>query len=80
MPTLENHIDRILGEARECLTPPEIADRLNSEPSGGNYTGAEIKGRLDKMRTVYAKGDKYCRKAEDASQAAARIVREATEE
>jgi hypothetical protein len=31
MARLENHIDRILGEAGECLTAVEITLRLNAE-------------------------------------------------
>ena len=63
MPSLENHIDRILGEARECLTAEEITDRLNQE--GGRradpYTAGEIRGKLDAMPNIRRPGKKYCR-------------------
>jgi hypothetical protein len=82
MPSLENHIDRTLGEARECLTAQEITDRLNQE--GGRmaspYTVGEIQGKLDAMPNIRKAGKKYCRKREDASQAAVRVVREATKD
>ena len=76
MPSLKNHITRILGEARECLTSAEIAQRLNTEfgRTGTPYTTAEIEGCAAKMPNLRKSG-----KPEDASQAAARIVREATE-
>jgi hypothetical protein len=77
MPSLENHITRILGEAREDLTAVEIAGRLNAE--GGAYTEGEIATRADKMSNLSKRGEKYHRNPEDASQAAARIVRETTE-
>ena len=81
MPRLESHITRILGESRECLTAAEITDRLNHEVGRNDaYRVGEILGVLQKMPNVYAKGEKYCRKPEDASQAAARIVKEATED
>jgi len=80
MPSLENDITRILSQARKGLTPAEIADRINSEPRvAGNYTEREIRGWLEGMPNVYAEGEKYHRKPEDASQAAARIGKEATE-
>jgi hypothetical protein len=81
MPSLKNHITRILGEARGCLTSAEIAQRLNTEfgRTGTPYTTAEIEGCAAKMPNLRKSGKKYCRKPEDASQAAARIVREATE-
>ncbi len=82
MPRLENHIDRTLGEARECLTAQEITDRLNQEvgKSEGPYSVGEIEAKLDAMPNIRKAGKKYCRRREDASQAAARIVREATED
>ena len=82
MPSLENHILRTLAEARECLTAEEITARLNQE--GGKqddpYMVGEIHGKLDTMPSIRKVGKKYCRKHEDDSQAAARIVREATED
>jgi len=85
MPSLENHIARTLGEARECLTVAEITERLNAEfgrkqTPNAPYQVGEIESHLRSMSNVYAKGDKYCLKREDASQAAARIVREATKD
>lgn len=80
MPRLESHITRILGAARECLTAAEITDRLNDEVGRSDaYRVGEIVALLGKMPNIYAKGEKYCRKAEDASQAAVRIVREVTD-
>jgi hypothetical protein len=87
MASHEDHIARIIADARECLTAAEITHRLNAELNaefpGGRvdtpYKEIEVKGRLEKMPNIYTKGDKYCLKREDASQAAARIVREATE-
>jgi len=47
MPTHEEHIMRILGEATEPLFPFEIAERLNRElGSAGAYTSLEIVARL----------------------------------
>jgi predicted Zn-ribbon and HTH transcriptional regulator len=50
MPTHEEHILRILGEATEPLFPSEIAERLNRElgPAGA-YTSLEIVARLKRM-------------------------------
>ncbi len=47
MPSHEEHILRILGEAADPLFPSEIAERLNRElgPSGA-YTSLEIVARL----------------------------------
>jgi hypothetical protein len=78
MPSLENHITRILGEARTDLTASEITDRLNAE--GGAYTEGEIASRADKMTNLRKVDKKYHRRPEDGGQAAARIVREATED
>ena len=82
MPSLENHITRILGEAKECLTAVEITVRLNAEFGGKDtpHTITEIEACADKMPNLRKSEKKYCRKPEDASQAAARIVREATEQ
>ena len=80
MPSLENDITRILSKARQGLTPAEIVDRINGEPrAAGKYTEPEIRGWLEGMPNVYAKGEKYCLKPEDASQAAPRTGKEATE-
>jgi hypothetical protein len=50
MPSHEEHILRILGEATEPLFPSEIAERLNRElvPAGA-YTSLEIAARLKHM-------------------------------
>jgi hypothetical protein len=47
MPSHEEHILRILGEATDPLFPSEIAERLNRElgPAGA-YTSLEIAARL----------------------------------
>jgi hypothetical protein len=43
MPRLEDHIDRILGDARECLTAVEITLRLNAEFGDSEaYTITEV--------------------------------------
>ncbi|PYX03966.1 MAG: hypothetical protein DMG74_17970 [Acidobacteria bacterium] len=43
MPTHEEHILRILGEATDPLFPSEITDRLNHElVAGAAYTTTEI--------------------------------------
>jgi hypothetical protein len=80
MPSLANHIRRTLAEAQECLAADEIAERLNREFPGTVYTESEIQGKLVIMPNVRKSGTKYCLKPEDDSQAAARIVREATEQ
>ena len=50
MPTHEEHIVRILGEATEPLFPSEIAERLNRElGAAGAYTSLEIAARLQRM-------------------------------
>jgi hypothetical protein len=71
---------RMIGQARECFTSKEIAERLNAE--GGRaaepYTEAEIEGWAKNMSALKRSGTKYCLKPEDANQAAARIVREST--
>jgi hypothetical protein len=47
MPTHEEHILRILGEATEPLFPSEITDRLNRELGGGAaYRMTEVVLRL----------------------------------
>ena len=50
MPTHEEHILRILGEAKEPLFASEIAERLNRElrPDAA-YTTTEIARRLKSM-------------------------------
>jgi hypothetical protein len=50
MPTHEQHILRILGEATKPMFPSEIAERLNRElgPPGA-YTSLEIVARLQRM-------------------------------
>jgi hypothetical protein len=50
MPTHEDHILRILGEASEAIFPSEIAEQLNRELGpGGAYTSLEIVARLQRM-------------------------------
>ena len=50
MPSHEEHIMRILGEATEPLFPYEIAERLNRElGAAGVYTSLEIAARLKHM-------------------------------
>jgi hypothetical protein len=50
MPTHEEHILRILGEATDPLFPSEIAERLNRElGTAGVYTSLEIAARLSHM-------------------------------
>jgi predicted Zn-ribbon and HTH transcriptional regulator len=50
MPTHEEYILGILGEATEPLFPSEIAERLNRElGSAGVYTSLEITARLKYM-------------------------------
>jgi hypothetical protein len=50
MPSHEDHILRILGEATDPLFPSDIAERLNRElgPAGA-YTSLEIVARLKRM-------------------------------
>ena len=53
MPTHEQHILRILGEATEPLFPSEITDRLNRELGAGSpYTMRETVKRLQAMEDV----------------------------
>ena len=48
MPTHEEHILRILGEATDPLFPSEITDRLNREVgAGAAYTTTKIIWRLN---------------------------------
>jgi hypothetical protein len=62
MPRLESHIERILGEARECLTAVEITLLLNAEFGDSNpYTITEIVACADKMPDLRKDGKKYCR-------------------
>jgi len=50
MPTHEEHILRILGEAQEPLYPSEIAERLNRELGPvGAFTAVEIVNRLQAL-------------------------------
>ena len=50
MPTHEEHIMRILGEAAEPLFPSEIAERLNHElRPGAAYTATEVVTRLQDL-------------------------------
>jgi hypothetical protein len=50
MPSHEEHILRILGEATEPMFPSEIAERLNRELGpGGACTSLEIAARLKRM-------------------------------
>jgi hypothetical protein len=51
MPTHEEHILRILGEAIEPLFPSEITDRLNRELGGGTaYRMTEVVLRLSGLK------------------------------
>ena len=53
MPTYEQHILLILGEATEPLSPSEITDRLNRELGAGSpYTVTEIVKRLKASEEV----------------------------
>jgi hypothetical protein len=53
MPTHEEHILRILGEATEPLFPSEITDRVNRELGAGSpYTMTEIVKRLQVLEEV----------------------------
>jgi hypothetical protein len=54
MPTHEEHILRILGEATEPLFPSEITDRLNRELGAGSppYTMTEIVKRLQVLEEI----------------------------
>lgn len=55
MPTHEQHILRILGEAREPLFASEITERLNNEPqAGAAYTVPEVIGRLQTLHEQVA--------------------------
>jgi hypothetical protein len=50
MPTHEEHILRILGEAADPLFPSEITDRLNRELGGGTaYRMTEVVMRLTNL-------------------------------
>jgi repressor of nif and glnA expression len=50
MPTHDEHILRILGEATEPLFPSEITDRLNRERGGGGaYTMTKVVMRLKNL-------------------------------
>lgn len=61
MPRLEKHIERILGEAGECLTAAENTLRLNAEFGDSNpYTITEIVACADKMPNLRREGKKYC--------------------
>lgn len=57
MPSHEQHILRILGEAQEPLYPSEIAERLNTElgPTGA-YTTVEVVNRLQALGDQVAQG------------------------
>ena len=62
MPHLESHIERILAEARECLTAVEITLRLNAEFGDSEpYTTTEIVACADEMPNLRREGKKYCR-------------------
>ena len=53
LPTHEEHIVRILGEATEPLFPSEITYRLNQELGGGTaYTMTEVVMRLKTLNDV----------------------------
>jgi hypothetical protein len=55
MPTHEEHILRILGEATEPLFLSEITDRLNDElRPGAAYTATEIVTRLKALEKEVA--------------------------
>jgi len=50
MARLEDHIEKILGKAGDCLTAAEIRLRLNRELGDSEpYTPAEIEACADKM-------------------------------
>jgi hypothetical protein len=49
MPTHEEHILSILGEATEPLFPSEITERLNRELGGTAYTMTEVVMRLKSL-------------------------------
>lgn len=50
MPTHEEHILRILGEAIDPLFPSDVAEQLNRELGpGAAYTSLEIVARLKRM-------------------------------
>ena len=77
----KNRLIRLLQRSLHPLTAAEITQQANSEIIGPEeaYSEQEIASRLGQMPEVYKKDDKYgLRRREDASQAAARIVREAT--
>ena len=53
LPTHEEHIVRILGEATEPLFPSEITNCLNQELGGGTaYTMTEVVMRLKTLNEV----------------------------
>jgi len=70
MATLEDHINRILDEAGECLTAVEITLRLDAEMSGSpkRYTISEIVLCAEQIPNLRRSGNRYCRKPKDASQ------------
>jgi hypothetical protein len=58
---LEDHIERILGKAGDCLTAAEITLRLNGEfRQGEPNTPAEIEACADKVSNLAREGKKYC--------------------
>ena len=55
MPTHEEHILRILGEAREPLFASEITEHLNDElRPGAAYTVPDVIGRLKSLHEQVA--------------------------
>jgi hypothetical protein len=53
MPTLDEHILRILGEAIEPLFPSDITERLNHELGRGSaYTRSEVMTSLQGLTQV----------------------------
>jgi hypothetical protein len=62
------------------LSSSELTQRLNQEVSGPAYDTAQIESMLRQMQDVEEHDGKFRLKTrEDVNQAAARIVREATE-
>jgi hypothetical protein len=79
MARLEDHIERILGEAGECLTAVEITLRLNGEVPGSRnpYTITEIVACAIRCR-IYARMESRIVSARmpfDASQARKRVAK-----
>jgi hypothetical protein len=81
--SLQDAILRILRKAGKCLTAIEIAAIREEEVGGGTSVGDQlIEATISKLPQVYKSREKYCLKPkhEDVNQAAARTVRETTEQ